>query len=302
MKPDTRWAPLTREGIRKGLGEIGSDVDIHLYQSIDSTNTHARRLLSQTQSGSSPDIEEAHDTISRPLTLLAARAQTAGRGRMGRSFYSPADSGLYMTLLFPADRPLSEAVTVTAAAAVATVRAIRDVTGLCPGIKWVNDLYLGGKKVCGILTEAVTPSPQDAALLPPPCRAVPFLLVGIGINLTTDTFPDGLRDTAGCLSDFLPAADGTSIRPDAGILCGSVARRLLSLVPSDSLRARDCLEAYRALSLLPGHRILCTRGNETFEGQALGITDRYGLSVRRDDGSLTVLDSGEARARPADPS
>ena len=276
--------PLSHAGIAAGLTGTHAGICVRLYDSIDSTNTEARRLISAISPG-----EEPHGGSSPlPITLLAARAQTAGRGRLGRSFYSPPDSGLYMTLLYPLTQPLSQAVAVTAGAAVATLEAIRAVTGLVPGIKWVNDLYMDGKKICGILTEAVTPAGSEQSA---------YMLVGIGINLTTAAFPEGLRAPAGSLTDNLsPSATLPAL--DAGRLCGQIAHRLLTLLETDSLHSPETLAAYRAHSILLGQPVLCTRGGQTFPALAMDITPSFGLTVRRADGCVEVLDSGEVSVSP----
>ena len=276
--------PLSHAGIAAGLTDAHAGICVRLYDSIDSTNTEARRLISAISPGEGP-----HGGSSPlPITLLAARAQTAGRGRLGRSFYSPPDSGLYMTLLYPLTQPLSQAVAVTAGAAVATLEAIRAVTGLVPGIKWVNDLYMDGKKICGILTEAVTPAGSEQSA---------YMLVGIGINLTTAAFPEGLRAPAGSLTDNLsPSATLPAL--DAGRLCGQIAHRLLTLLETDSLHSPETLAAYRAHSILLGQPVLCTRGGQTFPALAMDITPAFGLMVRRADGCVEVLDSGEVSVSP----
>lgn len=281
--------PLSHAGIVAGLTDAHAGICVRLYDSIDSTNTEARRLISgATPDGLSYGGSDGVRPSPLPVTLLAARAQTAGRGRLGRSFYSPPDSGLYMTLLYPLTQPLSQAVAVTAGAAVATLQAIRAVTGLVPGIKWVNDLYMDGKKICGILTEAVTPAGSEQSA---------YMLVGIGINLTTAAFPEGLRAPAGSLTDSLsPSAALPAL--DAGLLCGQIAHRLLALLETDGLHSPETLAAYRAHSILLGKPVLCTRGGQTFPALAMDITSTFGLTVRRADGCVEVLDSGEVSVSP----
>ena len=149
-----------------------SQLRICRYDVIDSTNTQARRL--------------AGEGDSSPL-LIIAREQSAGRGRLGRSFFSPADTGLYMTLLYYPDRSVAELTGLTCAAAWASALAVERLCGISSQIKWVNDLYLGGRKVCGILCESFG-TPHGTAIA-----------VGIGINLTTKDFPDALDSIAGSL-------------------------------------------------------------------------------------------------------
>jgi BirA family biotin operon repressor/biotin-[acetyl-CoA-carboxylase] ligase len=109
---------------------------VRVFDTTDSTNTRAKE----------------DKTLS--LGMICARAQTAGRGRQGHSFYSPADTGLYMTAVLPITPMQAYEFSLTAAAAVACVRAISKLCKKTPLIKWVNDLYIGGKKIAGILTEA----------------------------------------------------------------------------------------------------------------------------------------------------
>ena len=284
--------PLSREDVERGLGKRQENIHIRIFDTIDSTNTEAKRQIREAG---------AH---ALPVTLLAARAQTDGRGRLGRSFYSPPDSGLYMTLAFPTSLPLDRLTYVTPLAAVAAARAIRATTGRQVDIKWVNDLYLYGRKVCGILTEAIAPAGPGTPA---------HLVVGWGINLTTRHFPEGLRAPAGSLTD--PAPDSTAdpaaagISPfSVGILCGRVAAELLDLWECPHVPSPEALADYRAHSLLTGRRVICTWGGDTaiaanaapVGGTVEGIGDGFELLVRRDDGSLLVMNSGEVSVRPID--
>ncbi len=261
--------PLSYAGIAAGLASAAGGITVRLLNETDSTNAETRRL----------------SAADGRVCLCAARAQTAGRGRLGRSFFSPPDSGLYMTLAVPVTAPLDHAVGVTAAAAVAACRAVRALTGLAPGIKWVNDLWLGERKVCGILTEAVAPPDPDRPAV---------LLVGLGLNLSTAAFPDGLRAPAGSLADFLPGDAAL----DAGVLCGTVARELLGILRADACFSPDTLSAYRERLLWKGCPVTCVRGNECFSGVLRDVDDRYRLIVDADSGPR-LLDSGEISVRLA---
>ncbi len=267
---------MTETGIRAGLAGVET-FRVLLYDETDSTNRQAGLLWDEAcAAGKLP-----------PVTLLAARAQTAGRGRLGRSFFSPPDNGLYMTLLCPVDITPDKAAGITAAAAVCTCRAVESLTELKPGIKWVNDLYLSDCKVCGIL----------CAYLSPRAPGMPGgLAVGIGLNLTTRAFPDGLRAPAASLADFAP--EGLTL--DAGLLCGRIAGSLASLIRADAsasgLFSADTLAAYRARLLWVGREVECTRGNESFRGIVRGVDDGYRLTVET-GGGIRLLDSGEISVR-----
>lgn len=210
-------------------------------------------------------------------TVVIAERQTAGRGRRGRRFFSPDGTGLYMSLLLRPDAAAADAVTLTAVTAVGCAQALEGVIGQPVGIKWVNDLYLNGKKICGILTEGAL------------CGArLDYAVVGIGINLDApaDGFPEELRDIAGA------AAAGR------GDLRAAVACAVLGAL--SPIYAAPCdpawLAAYRARSVLDGQRVTVTAGDTAYTATALGIDDRYGLRVVRDDGTAAILTSGEASA------
>ncbi len=255
------------EGIRRDLPPLLSAMPVLVYDTVDSTNTEARRLLL--------------DGIKRPC-LLVAHAQTAGKGRLGRSFYSPAGSGLYMTLVYTAQGSAEQATRVTSAAAVAVCEAILEVCGKEIGIKWVNDLYLDGKKVCGILAEAVA-SPEGYDII-----------LGIGINITTEDFPEGMRHPAGAVM-----AKGEAL-PDQSLLCAVITEKLFEYLGEDG--AKSCLDRYRSRLMLMGQRVICSRNFApdgtpdpalSVEGTVEGIDDGYGLILRLDDGTRRVLRGGE---------
>lgn len=187
-------AALTAQGYtleaapRRGYRLLGGDpfcadavgeypAPVYVHERLDSSNQTAKRLaLAGAPHG----------------TLVLAGQQSAGRGRMGRRFESPAGKGIYLSLVLRVPVPASEALGVTVGAAVAVARAVQKLCGIELGIKWVNDLYYQGKKVCGILTEAGTS--VESGLLE-------WLVVGIGLNLTTTPadWPEELARTAGSL-------------------------------------------------------------------------------------------------------
>ena len=261
---------------RRGYRLVGGDpfcveaagdypAPIHLYDRLESSNQTAKRLaLSGAPHG----------------TLVLTDQQSAGRGRMGRKFESPAGQGIYLSLLLRADIPAADAQTVTVSAAVAVCRAVKALCGLELSIKWVNDLYYHGKKVCGILTEAGADLESGR---------LEWLVVGIGLNFTTppEAFPAELRRLAGSLFPGGPA-------PVSRVaLAAAIARELLTLCP-----AFDCLEEYRARCFVPGHWVTVCTGRETYAALALSIDDAGRLVVRRENGREEALQHGEVSIRP----
>lgn len=251
----------------------GIPVDVRLYDSLDSTNTEVKRNAA---------------TITNP-TLYLTRTQTAGRGRLGRSFHSPADTGLYMTLALPTERPLCEVVQITALAAIAATAAIQALTDKRPSIKWVNDLYMDGRKLAGILTEAVA--------IPETSRTC--LIVGIGLNLTTAAFPPELADTATSL--FLPSEADRVTPTWIGTLAGNITRRLCGFMDAPSsatVGGESCLSFYRRHLCFVGEAVVCTRGSEIIPGILRGVDDDYSLLLDTPNGPLTLA-SGEITLRRA---
>ena len=233
------------------------------YDQIDSTNTEARRIAAAGEGQN---------------TLIIARAQTAGRGRQGRSFYSPDGTGLYATLLYYPDRPISELGGLTCAAALASATAIEQLCGVSPRIKWVNDLYLGGRKVCGILCESFGT----------PCGTA--VAVGIGINLTTEDFPAEISGIAGSLQANI-APETLAVR-----ICDHLTPYLQS---GDNAL---WLGGYRDRFLLLGLRVECITAQQRFPATVLGIDDAGALIVIKDDGMQHTLYAGEVSLGATDPS
>ena len=238
---------------------------VYVYDTLESSNRTAKTL--------------AMDGTPHGTLVLAGR-QTAGRGRLGRRFESPAGKGVYLSLVLRPGMPAAEAQAVTVSAAVAVCRAVRKLCGLELGIKWVNDLYFNGKKVCGILTEAGADMESGQ---------LEWLVVGIGLNLTAgpEDWPEELRPVAGSLYPGGPAPVGRAA------LAGAIARELLALCP-----AFDCLDEYRARCFVPGHWVTVCTGAESYAARAIAIDDAGHLIVEREGGRTEALRHGEVSIRP----
>ena len=257
------------ERIRQMMKEAGWDIPVYVFSEVTSTN----------------DVCERCARESAGPCLVVAGTQTEGRGRRGRSFFSPADTGLYfLVLLFPASS-LARLTDVTAFAAVAAAEAIdeaafggRDVTR----IKWVNDIFIGGRKAAGILTEARSFLETDSA---------PHVIAGIGINVfpPADGFPKELKNTAGAVFKSGAEAD-----PDIfSTLAAKTAARLLSLCTGGEEAHKACLETYRKKSFLIGSYVVVNGSADDRYALCTGITDAFHLKVRYDDGTEKELSSGE---------
>lgn len=247
---------LNAQEIKKSLS---FDCRVEYYKTLDSTNNVAKRI-----------IAEGEDDV----LLVVGEEQTAGRGRQGKSFYSPGGTGIYMSLVVHPMVELQNAVTATTAAAVAVCRAIESLTDKKPMIKWVNDVYLNGKKICGILTEAVTDFET---------QTVSSIIIGIGINLTTKDFPRDVQN-ASCLNADVKRAE----------LIGAVANELNRIVNSGY---GEFMEYYRAHSLVVGEDIVFIKNGVSTSARAVGIDDFGGLEVELADGTHYTLRSGEITVR-----
>lgn len=211
---------------------------------------------------STNEVAKEAELGDEPLVIIADR-QTAGKGRLGRRFESPAGVGQYMSFVFRPDFDIRKSLYVTMAAAVGTCRAIENATGKHPGIKWVNDLYIGSKKVCGILTEALSDLETGN---------IDRLITGIGVNCYPGSFPSEIRNIAGCL-----AADSSEFARE--VLAASIINEVLPLIedpdPSkfmDEYRER-CIVIGREIKIHPSY------SDAGIRARATGITDDGGLVI-----------------------
>lgn len=276
---------LSREGIASMMDGAAR---LHVMDSVDSTNKEAKRLA----------IGEPDD-----VHLIVANQQTEGRGRLGRSFYSPADTGVYMSFIFRPSFTIDKAPLATCAAAVAVTKAIRTVTGKQCQIKWVNDVYYNDKKICGILTEGVTGIES---------RKLDYIIIGIGINCHPADLAAKAGSNAGDLGGGLTRNQ----------LVAKIADELLPLI--SKMDPDDFMPYYSEHSLVLGKKIRIFKGG--FDGAspeeaeepaasegaktalkngalatAVKITKDGGLVVAYEDGRKETLTSGEISIRRVDP-
>ena len=244
---------------------------VYRYETVGSTNTE---LMALARQGAAEG------------TVVLAGQQTAGRGRMGRSFQSPAGLGLYGSVLLrssPEDAPR-----IPALAATAVRRAIRRSCGLSCGIKWPNDLVLSGRKVCGILAEAL-PGPEGSL----------WVVVGIGINVCQrrEDFLPELRETAASLSMIAGAEIDRAALETAFLEELEALRRELSYVEVSAQRAKAQLEEVSKSAEQAKVDQLTSQLEDADAALAVSLTPDYGLAVRYDDGTEEVLRSGEVSVR-----
>ena len=239
---------------------------IYRYESVDSTNTVAKTM--------------AHDGAAHGTVVLAEH-QTAGRGRLGRSFESPAGAGIYMSMILrPNCRP-DRLMHLTCAVAVAICDGVESALGFRPEIKWINDLVAEGKKLAGILTE-LSVHPQTGL--------VDFAIVGVGLNCNQcpEDFPQNLRDIA------CSAAMITGQPVDRQRLAESMIAALLEM---DLSRKGEIMERYRLDCLTIGKEVVVVQGQTRRQGRAVDMDEDGGLIVEFPDGIRQTVNCGEVSVR-----
>lgn len=236
---------------------------------VDSTNTRLKLLAFQ----GAPEG-----------TVLLAEEQTGGRGTRGRSFHSPRGEGLYLSVLLRPDCGVEELLTLTGRAAVAARRGVERASGAPVEIKWLNDLSLHGRKLCGILTE----------LSLKPDGSPDYVVVGIGINVsqTAETFrAQGLESTAISLAM-------AGYRTARSRLCACVLEELEKMYREFPAQRERWLAQYRASCLTLGRRVSFEEGERTLLGRALEIDRSFALVLRGEDGLVRTVSSGTVTPLP----
>lgn len=245
---------------------LNNEHDIVLLEEIDSTNNYAKTLARNGEKSG---------------TVIIAKTQTAGKGRLGRSFCSPFGTGLYMSIILRPDCDIENVSLLTSCMAVAASRAIDNLYSTDVKIKWVNDLYLNGKKISGILTEGAVTSDRKSD----------FAILGIGVNIKSvkKHFSDDLLEIASSLEDETGKTFSVSE------IAAEIINELDNLLPD--FEKAEFIKEYRERSCIIGADVLVSKQGREIVAKAVGISDRAGLIVRYSDGAKETLTSGEARIK-----
>lgn len=236
--------------------------DIILKDSVFSTNSEGKNYL-----------------VNNPEhgTVIIANEQTNGRGRKGRSFFSPKNTGIYMSIILkPKTLLLENSFKITIATAVAISNAIDEICNKDTQIKWVNDIFLNNKKICGILTEAITDFESGS---------IENIVLGIGVNFNTLNFPEDLSHTAGSI--FLE--DITPINRNQ--LISKIINNLMDII--ENLDDSEIIKIYRNKSFLIGRDIIYYEKNSPIQGIVVDIDDNGHLIVQDSNKIIKILKSGE---------
>ena len=233
-----------------------------VFECMESTNSYAKKNLTESAEGD----------------CIFALSQTGGRGRLGRSFFS-YDGGIYMSLILKPELTAEGSLFITTAAAVAVSRAIESVCGKKTQIKWVNDIYIDGKKVCGILTEGIIGEGGTLS----------GAVLGIGINLgAPKAFPEEISSIA---DSVLEVEDNFELKA-----------KLISLIVSEFFeiynnpQSKEYMKEYRRRSYLDGKTVEFVQNDESYTANVLGVTDDAGLKILV-DGEEKILSTGEVSVK-----
>lgn len=255
---------MNNESIKKHLN---SDVKIIIYDVATSSNVLAKELaLGGANEG----------------TVIIVKSQTNGKGRLGRSFISSSENGLYMSIVLRPQISPDKCVDITVMAASAVLEAIESTTNTNPKIKWVNDIYINDKKVCGILTETTYNYESNR---------LDFVICGIGVNIAPpkDGFDEEIKNIAGSIFENEAPQEYKSI------LCAKIIDYLLKYY--NEIDKKTYLKTYKEKSNIIGKSVDVYKGNEIISGIAIDVNDRAELVVKKENGDICVFNSGEARVK-----
>lgn len=256
---------LSKQSILKYLNN--KDFDIEVLKTVDSTNDYLKIKAEESE---------------KEGTIVISEEQTKGKGRLGKSFYSPSNSGIYMSILLKPKIHASKSLYITTAAAVAVSKSIDELTGERSKIKWVNDIFLNKRKVCGILTEGSLDLEGGG---------LNYAVLGIGLNLTNPEkeFPESISHTAGTIFENNPPIDYKNK------IIGDIINNFFEYY--SKLEEKEYLEEYKNRSMIIGENISIIHGNKLEDALALDIDDEFRLKVKKKNGSIEYLSSGDVSIR-----
>ncbi len=258
---------LSKEEISNALIDELKGTEIHLLNTVDSTNDYAKMLAKQ-------DAPE--------YTLVVADTQTHGKGRMGRVFSSPSGTGIYMSFILRPKTSLETAQLITSCVAVAISKAIDTLCNCSSKIKWVNDIFLNDKKISGTLTEGAINFENGS---------FEYAIVGIGINVRSvkNIFDGELSSIATSIEDE------TGLKISRSRLIAEVFNNVY--LQLQSIDEKSFIKEYKKRSLIVGKDVIVSENGQEVFAKAIGIDKTAGLIVQFENGSTKVLNSGEARIR-----
>ncbi len=247
---------LTSVGILQGLVSCNKNFEVIVEKTVESTNLMAKKLVGEGKKGN---------------FIIVANEQTAGLGRQGKSFHSPKN-GIYMSIVLDMQEKITDAQLITSKTAVAVVEAIESLEGLNPQIKWVNDILLTGKKICGILTEGIFDFEEGK---------LKKVIIGIGLNVNQDikNYPKDLQNKAG----------GFKLNENRNQLVSKIALNVVNNLMEDDEKV---MARYKKYSMILGKNIIFEPESQNLKGVVIDINDLGHLIVKLENGELMNISSG----------
>lgn len=236
--------------------------EILVYKTVTSTN----------------DLAKQYALDLKPEgTVIVAREQTAGRGRKGRSFYSPMSTGVYISVLLRPELTAEKTLYITTAAAVAVAKAIEKISGKEAKIKWVNDIFVDGKKVCGILTEGAIDFETGK---------MQYAVLGIGVNIKKpeNDFPSEIQNIAGSVFD-------TTDKEVSSIIVAEILNNFMNYYKN--LASKPFYEEYKKRMFLIGKHLTVYSGKDSYPAVAIDLDKELSLIVKDENGNIKKLNTGE---------
>ena len=252
---------LSKQTIIEKLGDNSKIFDINIFDNVTSTNLIAK---------------DAAKKGAKEGYAIIAKSQSQGRGRVGKSFFSPSDTGIYLSIVLKPSMNLNDTSFITTLTAVAVCDTIESVTSKKADIKWVNDVFVDNKKVCGILTEASLNAKNE----------VEFVILGIGINVykPKEDFPSDISEIAG----YIFENEKENLK---NILCAKILERVWFYYKN--FEKREFISKYKERNLATGKNITVIKNGQETDAYCLGLDDNLHLKVKYKNGQEETLSSGE---------
>lgn len=253
--------------------DIISADSIKKYLTIPINNIEVYKTVTSTN-----DLAKQYALDLKPEgTVIVAREQTAGRGRKGRSFYSPMSTGVYISVLLRPELTAEKTLYITTAAAVAVAKAIEKISGKEAKIKWVNDIFVDGKKVCGILTEGAMDFETGK---------MQYAVLGIGVNIKKpeNDFPSEIQNIAGSVFD-------TTDKEVSSIIVAEILNNFMNYYKN--LASKPFYEEYKKRMFLIGKQLTVYSGKDSYPAVAIDLDEELSLIVKDENGNIKKLNTGE---------
>ena len=253
--------------------DIISADSIKKYLTVPINNIEVYKTVTSTN-----DLAKQYALDLKPEgTVIVAREQTAGRGRKGRSFYSPSSTGVYISVLLRPELTAEKTLYITTAAAVAVAKAIEKISGKEAKIKWVNDIFVDGKKVCGILTEGAIDFETGK---------MQYAVLGIGVNIKKpeNDFPSEIQNIAGSVFD-------TTDKEVSSIIVAEILNNFMNYYKN--LASKPFYEEYKKRMFLIGKHLTVYSGKDSYPAVAIDLDEELSLVVKDENGNIKKLNTGE---------